>query len=210
MRLVTAPLISAYSSAITEMGGGAYIGNAATFVVETVFGIYILIVMLRFMLQLVRADFYNPLSQLLVTATQPPLKYLRRAIPGVGGIDVSSVVLALIVQFTQLWLIMAIVGRDASLLGLLMLSAVRLLELAVYVMMFSIFILVILSWIQPNSYNPVFGLLNSLSAPLMRPVRRLVPPMGGLDLSPIVAFLVLGVVLRVLVAPLEHLASQLL
>lgn len=190
--------------------GGPYIGNAATFIVETVFGIYVLIVMLRFLLQLVHADFYNPLSQLLVTATQPPLRYLRRIIPGVGGIDVSSAVLALIVQFAELALVMLILGRDASLLGLLVLSAVRLLELAVYVMMFSIFILVILSWIQPSTYNPVFGLLNSLSAPIMRPARRLVPPMGGLDLSPIVVFLVLGVVLRVLVAPLEHMALRML
>ena len=190
--------------------GGPYIGNAATFVVETVFGIYILIVMLRFLLQLVHADFYNPLSQLLVKATQPPLKYLRRVIPGIGGVDVSSAVLALIVQFAELGLVMLILGRDASVLGLLLLSVVRLLELAIYVIMFSILILVVLSWIQPSNYNPVFGLLNSLSAPVMRPARRLLPPMGGLDLSPIVVFLILGVVLRILIAPLEHVALRLL
>ena len=190
--------------------GGPYIGNAATFVVETVLGIYVLIVMLRFMLQLVHADFYNPLSQFLVTATQPPLRYLRRVIPGIGGIDLSSAVLALIVQFVELWLVMLILGRDASVLGLLMLSGVRLLELAIYVIMFSVIILVILSWIQPSTYNPVFGVLNSLSAPVMRPARRLVPPMGGLDVSPIVVLLVLGVLLRVLVAPLEHMALRLL
>jgi len=190
--------------------GGPYIGNAATFVVETVLGIYVLIVMLRFMLQLVHADFYNPLSQFLVTATQPPLRYLRRVIPGIGGIDLSSAVLALIVQFVELWLVMLILGRDASVLGLLMLSGVRLLELAIYVIMFSVIILVILSWIQPSTYNPVFGVLNSLSAPVMRPARRLVPPMGGLDVSPIVVLLMLGVLLRVLIAPLEHMALRLL
>ena len=190
--------------------GGPYIGNAATFVVETVFGIYVLIIMLRFLLQLVHADFYNPLSQLLVKATQPPLKYLRRVIPGIGGVDVSSAVLALIVQFAELSLVMLILGRDASVLGLLLLSVVQLLELAIYVIMFSILILVVLSWIQPSNYNPVFGLLNSLSAPVMRPARRLVPPLGGLDLSPIVVFLVLGVVLRILIAPLEHMAIRLL
>lgn len=190
--------------------GGSYIGNAATFVVETVFGIYVLIVMLRFMLQLVHADFYNPLSQMLVTATQPPLKYLRRVIPGIGGIDLSSAVLALIVQFAQLLLVMLILGRNASLLGLLMLSVVRLLELAIYVLMFSVIILVVLSWIQPSTYNPIVGVLNSLSAPVMRPARRLIPPMGGLDLSAIVVLLALGVLLRLLIAPLEHLALRFL
>ncbi|MFT5172455.1 MAG: YggT family protein [Gammaproteobacteria bacterium] len=190
--------------------GGSYIGNAATFVVETVFGIYVLIVMLRFLLQLVHADFYNPLSQMLVTATQPPLKYLRRVIPAVGGIDLSSAVLALIVQFAQLLLVMLILGRNASVVGLLMLSVVRLLELTIYIMMFSVIILVVLSWIQPSTYNPIFGVLNSLSAPVMRPARRLVPPMGGLDLSAIVVLLALGVLLRVLIAPLEHMALRFL
>ena len=190
--------------------GGSYIGNAATFVVETVFGIYVLIVMLRFLLQLVHADFYNPLSQMLVTATQPPLRYLRRVIPGIGGIDLSSAVLALIVQFAQLLLIMLILGRNASVIGLLMLSVVRLLELTIYIVMFSVIILVVLSWIQPSTYNPIFGVLNSLSAPVMRPARRLVPPMGGLDLSAIVVLLALGVLLRVLIAPLEHMALRFL
>lgn len=190
--------------------GGQYIGNAATFVVETVLGIYILIVMLRFLLQLVHADFYNPLSQMLVKATQPALKHLRRLIPGYGGIDLSALVLALCVQFLEQWLKFLILGLDANVVGLLMLSAVLLLQLVIYIFMFSIFVLVLLSWIQPKSYNPIFGLLNSLSAPVMRPARRLVPPLGGLDLSPIVVFLVLGVVLRAVIAPLEHMALSLL
>ena len=190
--------------------GGPYIGNAATFVIQTVFGIYILIVMLRFLLHLVHADFRNPLYQALVKATQYPLKFLRQVIPGYRSIDFSSLVLALLVQFAELWLVMLFLGESASFIGLLLLSAVKLLELAVYVMMFSIFVLILLSWIQPRSYNPIFGLLNSLSAPVMRPAQQLVPPMGGLDLSPIVVFLVLGVILRAVVAPLMDMAKQLL
>ena len=189
---------------------GGYVGNAGTFVVEFVLGLYVLIVMLRFMLQLVRANFYNPLSQALVSATQLPLKYLRRVIPGIGGVDFSSLVLALIVKFVQLLLIFLILGKNASVLGLVMLSAVQLLELAIYVIMISVIILAILSWVQPSSYNPILGLLNSLSAPVMRPARRLVPPMGGIDLSALVVLLALGVVLRILVAPLEDIAVRLL
>ena len=192
------------------MGGGAYLGDATTFVIETVFGVYILIVMLRFVLQLVRADFYNPVSQLIVKATQPPLKALRRVVPGLGGVDLASVVLMLALQMFELWLILLVLGRDAALTGLVLLSVARLLQLLIYVFMFSIIALVILSWVQPRSYNPVFGLLNSLSAPIMRPARRILPPINGIDLSPIVAFLVLGVALRLVVAPLEHAAAQML
>ena len=190
--------------------GGPYVGNAVTFVLETVFGLYILIVMLRFLLQLVRADFYNPLSQFIVKATQPPLRPLRRVIPGLAGVDLSTVVLMLALQMLELWLVLMALGRDAALAGLAVLATARLLELAIYVFMFSIIALVILSWVQPQSYNPVFGVLNSLSAPVMRPARRLMPPMGGLDLSPILAFLVLGVLLRLAVAPLENLGARML
>lgn len=190
--------------------GGPYVGNAVTFVLETMFGLYILIVMLRFLLQLVRADFYNPLSQFIVKATQPPLRPLRRVIPGLAGVDLSTVVLMLALQMLELWLVLMVLGRDAALAGLVVLSVARLLELAIYVFMFSIIALVILSWVQPQSYNPVFGVLNSLSAPVMRPARRLMPPMGGLDLSPILAFLVLGVLLRLAVAPLENLGARML
>jgi YggT family protein len=192
------------------MNSPGYVGNAVTFVIETIFGLYILIVMLRFLLQLVRADFYNPVSQFIVRATQPPLKLLRRAVPGVAGVDLSSVVLMLGLQILELWLILLFLGRDPTLAGIMVLAIARLLELLIYVFMFSIIALVILSWIQPQTYNPVFGLLNSLSAPVMRPARRMLPPMGGLDLSPILVFLFLGVILRLLVAPLEHLGARLL
>lgn len=192
------------------MGGGAYIGNAVTFVIETVFGLYILIVMLRFLLQLVRADFYNPVCQFIVKATQPPLQALRRVVPGLGGVDLASILLMLALQMLELWLILLVLDRGGALSGLLVLSIARLLELLIYVFMFSIIALVVLSWVQPQSYNPVFGLLNSLAAPVMRPARRILPPISGLDLSPIVAFLILGLALRLLVAPLEHAAARML
>jgi YggT family protein len=190
--------------------GGSYVGNAATFVIETVFSLYILIVMLRLLLQLVRADFYNPLSQAIVRITQPPLKLLRRIVPGYSGVDLASVVLLLALQMLELWLVLLMLGRDAALAGLVVLSVARLLQLLAYVFMFAIFALVILSWIQPNAYNPLVAVLNAIGAPLLRPARRMLPPMGGLDLSPIVVLLALGVVLRLLVAPLEDLGVSML
>jgi YggT family protein len=190
--------------------GGSYVGNAATFVVETVFSLYILIVMLRLLLQLVRADFYNPVSQAIVRVTQPPLKALRRVIPGYSGVDLASVTLLLVLQMMELWLVLLMLGRDSALAGLLVLAIARLLQLLIYVFMFCVFALVILSWLQPNAHNPVTGLLNSIASPVMRPARRLLPPMGGLDLSPIVVLLALGVLLRLLVAPLQDLGASML
>lgn len=190
--------------------GDSYVGNAATFVIETVFSVYILVVMLRLLLQLVRADFYNPVSQAIVRVTQPPLKTLRRVIPGYSGVDLASVTLLLALQMIELWLVLLVLGRDAALAGLVVLSIARLLELLIYVFMFSIFALVILSWIQPNTHNPITGLLDSIASPVMRPARRLLPPMGGLDLSPIVVLLALGVLLRLLVAPLQDLGASML
>ena len=97
--------------------GNPYIGNAATFLVNTLFGIYILIVMLRFLFQLVRADFYNPVSQFIVRATNPPLRPLRRFIPGLGGIDLAAPILMLALKLMELWLVYQILGHSPSLVG---------------------------------------------------------------------------------------------
>ena len=85
--------------------GGSYVGNAATFLIETLFGLYILIVMLRFLLQWARADFYNPVSQFILKATQPPLTPLRRIIPGFAGLDLAAIVFMFTLKFVELWLV---------------------------------------------------------------------------------------------------------
>ena len=189
---------------------GNPITNTLSFVVQFIFGIYILLVLLRFLLQWVRADFYNPISQFVVQATQPVLKPLRRMVPSLGGLDTASLLLMFALQFVSLWLIFSIEGRSAGIVGLALLAVTHLLTLLIYVFMFCVFVLVILSWIQPQSYNPAIGLLNSLAAPVMRPAQRLVPPMGGLDLSPLAVFLVLGIVLRLFIDPLQRFAITLL
>lgn len=183
--------------------GGNYVGNAATFLIETVFFLYILIVMLRFLLQLVRADFYNPVSQFLVKATQPPLAVLRRVVPGLAGIDLSSVVLMLALKFIELWLIFELLGRAPGAGGLFVLSIAELLALLINIFVFSILIQVIISWINPGSYNPVMSLLHSLNEPLLAPARRVIPPISGLDLSPIAVLIGLQLVSILLVAPIR-------
>jgi YggT family protein len=127
-----------------------YADNAATFLIQTLFGLYIAIVMLRFLFQLVRADFYNPVSQFVVRATNPPLKLLRRFIPGVAGIDLSAVVLMLALQLVELSLIFGLRGADPGILTLGVLSIAELINLTLNVFFFSILIQVILSWVLPG------------------------------------------------------------
>ena len=125
--------------------GGSYIGNAATFLIETLFFLYILILMLRFLLQWVRADFYNPVSQFIVKATQPPLAPLRRIIPGLAGLDMAALVFMFALKLLELWLVTGLLGMSPQIGGLVMLSIAELLSLLINVFKFSILIQVIIS-----------------------------------------------------------------
>ena len=190
--------------------GAPYATNAATFLIHTLFGLYILVVMLRFLFQVVRADFYNPVSQFVVKATNPPLVPLRRIVPGFAGVDLSAVVLMLILQFIELWLIFKVLGQPGSLAGLAALSVAELLNIALNVFFFAILIQVILSWVNPGVYNPMTSLLHSLTEPILRPARRLIPPISGLDLSPIAAIIALKLLEYLFIHPVRDLARSLL
>lgn len=186
-----------------------YFTNPLVFLVEVLFGLYLLIVMLRFLLQLFRADFYNPISQFIVKVTAPLLKPLRKIIPGFGGLDIASLVLAWLVKTVELVLVLAISGKGVLLLLPVLLAIPALVELTIHIFLFSILIVVILSWVAPGGYNPAIGLLQSLTEPLLRPVRRLIPALGGLDLSPMVVMIGLVLLKMLLIPPLQHFAANL-
>ncbi len=192
------------------MMGGSHVGNAATFLIETIFGLYILLVMLRFLLQWARADFYNPVSQFIVKVTQPPLKPLRAIIPGIGGLDMAALLFMIVLKVVELWLVTGLMGLSLQVGGLLVLSVADLLGLAINVFIFSILIQVIISWVNPGMYNPVMGLLHSLTEPLLGPARRVIPPISGLDLSPIVVIVVLQLTSMLVVAPIRDLARPMM
>lgn len=180
--------------------GGSYFGNAGVFLINVVFSTYIMIIMLRFLLQLVRADFYNPVSQFLVKATSPVLVPLRRVIPGLGGIDWASIVLMLALQMLQIVVAGLIKGYAFQPLGLAVLAVAEIASLAVNIFFFSILIQVIVSWINPGTYNPVTSLLYSLNEPLLSRARRLLPATGGFDFSPLVVGVALKLVEMTLIA----------
>lgn len=190
--------------------GGPF-GQAAVFLIDTLFWLYILAVLLRFLFQLVRADFYNPFSQALVAITNPTLLPLRRMIPGLYGIDFAALVLVLVLQVVKNVLLGLIFGQSYNLLGLIVYSAAELLQMTVYLFIFLIFIRVLLSWVAPyGGHNPVTGLLFSVTEPLMRPARRLIPPLSGLDLSPVAVFILLYLTLILIVTPLLSVSKSLL
>ena len=181
---------------------GGYFSDAGLFLVDTVLGLYILIVLLRFLFQLTGVDFYNPISQFIVKASNPPLSRLRRVVPGLWGIDFAAVVLLIVLEGARIGITALLIGQSPQLAGVLVLSIAELLKLAVYIMVFSIFIRALLSWISMGRSHPMLQLLYSFTEPLMAPARRILPAMGGLDLSPIIVFIVLMLILKLLVQPL--------
>ncbi|GLE63336.1 TPA: YggT family protein [Pseudomonas aeruginosa] len=172
------------------------LNTAAIYILQTLGSLYLLIVLLRFILQLVRADFYNPLSQFIVRATKPLLNPLRRIIPGFGGIDLASLVLAILTQLVLMILILMLMGYGVGgfIMQLLIWSIIAVTSLFLKVFFFALIISVILSWVAPGSYNPGAQLVNQICEPLLMPFRKLLPNLGGLDLSPIFAFLALKLI----------------
>ncbi len=184
-----------------------YLVQAGMFLVELVFGLYILAVLLRLLMQLARADFYNPIAQFLVLATNPPLLPLRRVIPGFFGIDWASVVLLAALQLAEIYVTGWLRDFTPALSGAALVGLAKLLRLTVYVYIVTILVRVVLSWVNPygGRGNPAAGLLWSLTEPMLRPARRLIPSLGGLDLSPIAVFVLLELTLILLVQPLHDL-----
>jgi len=182
---------------------GGYVNNAGLFLIDTLFGLYILVVLIRFLLQWLRADFHNPVSQFIITVTNPPLRILRRFIPGIGGIDLSSIILLLALSMLKTWLLFSLIGQPAAFPGLLVYAIGEILQLTVYIFIFTILIRVVLSWISPQQgYNPALRLLYDLTEPLMAPARRLIPPIAMMDISPIVVFIFLYLTLMLVVQPI--------
>ena len=181
---------------------GGYFSDAGLFLVDTVLGLYILIVLLRFLFQLVGADFYNPISQFIVKASNPPLNRLRQVVPRLWGIDVATVILLIVLEGTRISVTALLIGRSPQLVGVLVLSIAELLKLAVYVMVFSIFMRALLSWISMGRFHPMLQLLYSFTEPLLAPARRLLPNTSGIDLSPIIVFIILMLILKLLAQPL--------
>ena len=182
------------------------LNDAAIFVIQTLGSLYLLIVLLRFILQLVRANFYNPLCQFAVKATQPLLKPLRRVIPSMFGLDMSSLVLALIVQMALFAVILLLSGYSVDVLLLAPWALIGIFALFLKILFWAMIISVILSWVAPGSHNPGAELVQQITEPVLAPFRRIIPNLGGLDISPIFAFIVLQLLQSWLIPRLAYYA----
>ncbi|BAP54354.1 putative integral membrane protein [Thioploca ingrica] len=182
--------------------------TALVFLINTVFGIYILLLMLRFLLQWLRVDFRrDSILRLLVRITDPLLQLLYNFIPGWRNIDFAAIVLMMGLKMLELALTTWLYGQRLGWLELLILSLANLLSLLIYIFIFAILIQVILTWITPpDSYNPLSYLLYHLNEPLLRPIRRWLPALQGIDLSPLVVIIALQLADILVVGLLRQLA----
>ncbi|EAT13029.1 YggT family protein [Bermanella marisrubri] len=162
-------------------------------VINTIAGLYLFIVVLRFLLQAARANFYNPISQFVVKATAPVLNPLRKIVPGFGGFDWASIVLAVVVQMLAIGLSLLVAGYGTPVEKIIIWSLLGTVGLFLKLYFWGILIMVISSWIAPQSSNPALELLHQIIEPVMKPIRKVMPDMGGLDLSPIIAFLLINI-----------------
>ncbi|MGL5358148.1 MAG: YggT family protein [Shewanella sp.] len=156
--------------------------NAFTFLITTLFDLYLMVVILRIWLQLARADFYNPFSQFVVKATHPLIAPMRRVLPSLGRFDSASFVLAILVVLVKLLLISLIAGGGLNILLFLVFALVSVVKQAGVLLFWMLIIRAILSWFN-QGYNPIVMIMDQLTEPLLAPVRRIIPPIGGLDLS---------------------------
>ncbi len=171
------------------------LAQIAIFIINTLGTLYISLVLLRFLAQLVRADYYNPMSKALVKYTNPLLIPLRKIIPGLLGIDLAALVLALVLQAILLQVVLLIAGYGLiNVLTLLLWSFISLLGLLVSFYYWGTIIMIIASWIAPQSNNPGLSLLRQILDPVMAPFRKILPPLGMLDLSPILFFMALHII----------------
>ncbi|MEM6708562.1 MAG: YggT family protein [Pseudomonadota bacterium] len=173
--------------------------DAVAFLIQTVFSVASLLFLLRFLLQAVRADFYNPITQGIVSVTDPVLKPLRTVLPSMGNLDPAAFIAAWASECLSIYGIGQLsAAGDIGIVYVLIAGLFETLMLVLNVFFFSILIIVVLSFISPGSYHPAAQVVNQLTEPLMAPARRLLPATGGLDFSPLIVMLVIGMLQRLL------------
>jgi YggT family protein len=165
--------------------------QALYFIVKTLAQLYLLLLLLRFWLPIMRADFRNPIAQGILRITSPLVIPVRRFVPPIGRLDTSTILVAYILEFLLMLLLLAIRGLRVETLPIAITAILELAILSLNLFFFVILLKIILSWVAPQNYNPMTVLLNTMAEPVLRPFRRIVPAVGGFDISPIFAIVLL-------------------
>ena len=174
------------------------VANAFSYLVGTLIDLYVAAVLLRLLLQWVRADFYNPVCQFLVKVTNPVLVPMRRFIPSIGRLDTASVVLMLALEIAGTWIITRISPVVIPIEQVLVFSVFKLIATLLWTYFFLIIVEVVLSWVGSRARHPAIPLVYQLTAPVLKPCRKFIPPIAGLDLSPLFALLAIRFLLLLL------------
>jgi YggT family protein len=190
--------------------GNAYFNNAGNYLIDTLFSLYIGAIILRFLFQLLDVDYHNPITQFLVKITSPLCKPLQAILPKTGNLDLASLLLAFALTIVKFYLKLSVTGQYANIAGIAVFSIADMLSVILTILLWAMIIRVILSWINPDPRQPVVQLLIQLTEPLMAPARRMIPPIGGLDLSPIAVFILISLTRMLAVAPLMDFATTLM
>ncbi len=180
---------------------GANASNAMLFLVTTLFDLLLWAYLLRILLQVVRADFYNPISQAIWQVTRYPTDWLRPFMPNVRNVNTGAAAVALVLTLVYIYLVVGMLGFTVDPVSAFWFALLKLLVLTVNLYTFTVFVQAILSWLGPGVNNPASNILWSLNEPLLRPARRVIPSLSGLDLSPLVVILLLQVLNRLLPLP---------
>ena len=171
----------------------------ATFLIDTIVSFLVFLLLARFHFQWLRVPFRNPMGEFLLATTSWIVLPARRVVPGLAGLDLATLILAWLLQALGLWAQAAIAGADPSGIAIAAIAAVDLVRYSVYILVFAVFVQVAISWINPDA--PLGPLFDMVTRPFLRPLRRFVPPVGRVDLTP----MVLLIILYVLLIPLNHL-----
>ena len=182
--------------------------QALTYVLEIIFNLFVLAVLTRFYAQAFRAPFRNPIANFVVALTDFAVKPMRKIVPGAMGLDLASFVVAWIAQTILLVAVYALLGLKALTVAgfwpaIVVFALVKLLKLSIYLLMGVVIIQAILSWVSP--YHPIRPFFDALSRPFLRPFQRMVPLVGGVDLSPLILLVILQVIL---IAPMMWLELE--
>jgi YggT family protein len=179
-------------------------GSSAALITNNLGGLYLLAVLLRFLLQIAKADFYNPVSQAVVRATDPLVRILRKVIPGYRGIDFSTLILAIFIEAIAICILITLYGGSIPSAGFIVTWAVvGVIYFIVNIYYYAIIGSIIMSFVMLFSGNmnphPILRLIWQLTEPVMGPLRKVLPPMGGLDFSPIFIFIIIGLIQNLLI-----------
>ncbi|MDR5903656.1 YggT family protein [Franzmannia qiaohouensis] len=187
---------------------GNQLGSAGLLLVNTLVNIYLFLMMLRFLLQASRADYYNPISQSVVKITQPAVRPFQGLLSPVGPFDLATLASALLIKAVSIVVILQIAGFGMPpIAGIAIASVAALANAILKIYFFALIAMIILSWVAPNASHPGALLIMQLVEPIMAPVRKVIPPLGMIDLSPIVVFIGISLIDGIVVGALTRAAG---